>query len=300
MVLLDSLPADQRAVLELVLRQGRGYDEIERLLAIDRTAVRARALAAVDAIGPPTALGAPKRALIADYVLGQLPPRVAADVAAGLERSPDERTWAQALVSELAPVASRPMPEIPGGSSHDERPPRPSSRLGGAILLGAGAVVAIAVAVFLLTQGGSNHHKTTPRATTSVQASVPTTTASTTTTQPKILGQVNLLPPNGKGRAKGIAEVIAESGKLAVLIVASGLTPNTKRDVYAVWLYSSSSREVRVGFVTPGVGSNGRVERLGLLPSNAASYTRLMVTLEPQPPPSTPGTVVLTGALKIP
>jgi len=46
MASLDDLPADQRAVLQLVLQRGRTYDEIARLLSIDRAAVRARALAA--------------------------------------------------------------------------------------------------------------------------------------------------------------------------------------------------------------------------------------------------------------
>ena len=33
---LDSLPGDQRAVLQLVLSRGRSYDEIAQLLSIDR------------------------------------------------------------------------------------------------------------------------------------------------------------------------------------------------------------------------------------------------------------------------
>jgi hypothetical protein len=52
MASLDSLPADQRAVLQLVLQRGRTYDDIAKLLSIDRTAVRQRALAALDALGP--------------------------------------------------------------------------------------------------------------------------------------------------------------------------------------------------------------------------------------------------------
>src|SRR5205807_611635 len=45
---LDSLPADQRAVLQLVLQRGRSYDDIAALLSIDRAAVRQRALGALD------------------------------------------------------------------------------------------------------------------------------------------------------------------------------------------------------------------------------------------------------------
>ena len=41
---LETLPPDQRAVLDLVLQRGRSYDDIARLLAIDRAAVRGRAM----------------------------------------------------------------------------------------------------------------------------------------------------------------------------------------------------------------------------------------------------------------
>ena len=77
MASLDELPPDQRAVLDLVLQRGRSYDDIARLLSIDRAGVRARALAAFDGIGPDTGLAPESRALITDYLLGQLPDRVA-------------------------------------------------------------------------------------------------------------------------------------------------------------------------------------------------------------------------------
>ncbi len=54
MASIDSLPADQRAVLQLVLQRGRSYEEIANMLSIDRAAVRDRALAAFDALGPQT------------------------------------------------------------------------------------------------------------------------------------------------------------------------------------------------------------------------------------------------------
>ena len=54
MASLDSLPADHRAVLQLVLQRGRSYDDIAQLLSIDRAAVRERALSALDALGPQT------------------------------------------------------------------------------------------------------------------------------------------------------------------------------------------------------------------------------------------------------
>src|ERR1700759_541462 len=100
MASLDSLPADQRAVLQLVLQRGRSYDEIARLLSIDRAAVRQRALTAFDILGPQTGVEDQRRALITDYLLGQLPPAVAEQTRDRLAESPSERAWARVLASE--------------------------------------------------------------------------------------------------------------------------------------------------------------------------------------------------------
>src|ERR1700760_4239834 len=116
MASLDTLPPDQRAVIDLVLQRGRSYDDIARLLAIDRAAVRARALSAFEAIGPETGISAESRALITDYLLGHLPDRVAEQTRERLADSPYDRAWARVVASELAAVASEPLPEIPDGS----------------------------------------------------------------------------------------------------------------------------------------------------------------------------------------
>jgi Sigma-70, region 4 len=113
MASLDSLPADQRAVLQLVLQRGRSYDEIARLLSIDRAAVRQRALTAFDLLGPQTGVSDQRRALITDYLLGQLPPAVAEQTRDRLAEAPGERAWARVLASELAPLTKEPLPEIP-------------------------------------------------------------------------------------------------------------------------------------------------------------------------------------------
>src|SRR5207302_9158658 len=73
MASIDNLPPDQRAVLQMVLGRGRGYDEIAKMLQIDRADVRQRALEALDALGPGARVPAERRALITDYLLGQLP-----------------------------------------------------------------------------------------------------------------------------------------------------------------------------------------------------------------------------------
>jgi hypothetical protein len=114
---LDSLPPDQRAVLQLVLQRGRSYDQIAKLLSIDRGSVRERAVSAFDALGPQTSVAAQRRGLIADYLLGQLDPEAATETRDGIADSPSERAWARVVASELAPLAAEPLPEIPSTRS---------------------------------------------------------------------------------------------------------------------------------------------------------------------------------------
>ncbi len=128
MASLDSLPADHRAVLQLVLQRGRSYDDIAALLSIDRAAVRERALSALDALGPQTGVPPERRALITDYLLGQLPPRVSEDTRNRLADAPAERAWARVVSSELTPLAGGSLPEIPTEATRREPadPPPPS------------------------------------------------------------------------------------------------------------------------------------------------------------------------------
>ncbi len=338
MASIDNLPPDQRAVLQLVLQRGRSYDDIAQLLSIDRAAVRQRALAAFDALGPQTGVASEERALITDYLLGQLPPRVADSIRERIGGSPSERAWARVVASELAGFASHELPEIPveAASAREPGPParepaprrrrerepappvaaaaaaaaadtdtasrpvvdvgtprdsaRPASRRGGALLLALGGVVAIVVAVvliILLSGGGSNKSKTTA----GKAASTTTSKGST-----HLVGQVNLISPTA-AKAAGIAEVLKQGTLTGVAIIASNMTPNTRHNAYAVWLSNSASDAHLLGFVNPGVGKNGRLSTQGSLPTNAAHYKDLIITLETQAHPKQPGTIVLEGQL---
>ena len=361
MASLDSLPPDQRAVLDLVLQRGRSYDDIARLLAIDRAAVRARALAAFDEIGPDTGLAPEARALITDYLLGQLPAKVAEQTRDRLAESPYERAWARVLASELSPVASKPLPEIPEGTARaragtsagdasskpaaqsstkpEASPPRrperdresrrriprptdrPSSRRGGVIFLLVGTIVVILVVLVLivvLSSGKSNNSSstgtiaagtttsttstTTPSGGTGTTGTGTSTTGTgttgTSTVKPKVIGQVNMNPPSGSGAAKGAALVVQEGTSTGIILEASGLQPNS-HNAYAVWLSNTPTDSTRLGFVNQAVGKNGRLETGGALPANATHYTKLLLTLETQSNPKTPGSVVLQGAFKI-
>ena len=120
---LDNLPGEQRAVLEMILKHGRSYDEIAHLLSRDPAAVRERAQIALDTIGPHTEVAPEHQHRIADYLLGQLSDGEAAEVRDLLADSPSDRAWARVVSSELAPLAGdKPLPEIPVQRSAPREP----------------------------------------------------------------------------------------------------------------------------------------------------------------------------------
>ena len=163
MARFDDLPADQKAVLQLVLRQGRTYGEIAGLLKISTEAVRDRALTALDAIGPDDLpeLDDDRQDEIGDYLLGQQSASARAATRELLEGSQPARDWARGVATELrtAGVAGDDaLPEIPTDPAevdeafdalHARRAARAdqarSSRLGGMLII---------VAVLLVVVGG--------------------------------------------------------------------------------------------------------------------------------------------------
>lgn len=366
MASLDSLPADQRAVIQLVLQQGRRYDDIAAMLSIDRAGVRQRALDAFDALGPDNSIPAAQRALLTDYLLGQLPPRVADQVHDAVAEDPAQRAWLRVVASEVGGLATAGLPTIPApgarrdGSPAPPSPPAPtrrtgpvqaappaapaaettagttagtvnetadqtaaetgrprrsrpgsgaagglggSSRRGGAILLGAGAAVIIAaivlILVFALDSGSSKPHQVASSGSTTPTSASTTGSSTSTTSGEKFLAHVNLNSPSGIKSRVGIAQVVSSHSTLGMLLVAQGMPANSKTNAYAVWLYNSGSDSHLVGFVDARVGKSGRLETEGALPSNAAHYKHILLTLETAQKPKTPGPIVLEGSLNL-
>jgi hypothetical protein len=310
---LESLPGDQGAVLQLVLTQGRSYDEIARMLSIDSGAVRARALAALDALGPQTTVDQPARAQICDYLLGQLSHGEIGALRERLAQAGEERAWAQAVCAELAPLASDRLPDIPAEASRPpasepDRPPGDpdsgprSSRRGGMVLIAlVAAIVAVGV-IALLDSGDSKKKPRTIASTPSTAAPPPAagaTTSATTSTAAKVVAQINLTPPAAGSKAAGIAEVLREGTTNGIAIVAQNLAPNSTHppNAYAVWLYNSRTDARILGFVNPGVPKSGKLSTASSLPAVASHYKQLLVTVETSARPKAPGPVVLQGPL---
>ena len=113
---LEPLAPDQRAVVALVLQQGRSYDEIAALLGIPVDAVRARAQAGLAALAPG------ERAAGRDHRAARgLPARPAAGARRRGDPRPARRVRARPRAGRPASrtaspdVAPAPLPEIPAG-----------------------------------------------------------------------------------------------------------------------------------------------------------------------------------------
>ena len=111
----DALSPDQRAVVQLVLQQGRSYAQLSTLLGISEEAVRARALRGLEALAPGSTPTVPEadRALIADFLLGQQPVSARERTRTLLVGNLAANDWALDVAEELDTLAPEKVPDIP-------------------------------------------------------------------------------------------------------------------------------------------------------------------------------------------
>src|SRR3954469_10861576 len=119
---IDSLPADQRAALQLLLKQGQTYDQLASLLGIGPDAVRSRAHAAVASLGPGSDLSEADRATVADYLLGQQSAGERDEARSLIAGSASAQSWARDVSGALTPLAGDKLPDIPGAVAEPEPP----------------------------------------------------------------------------------------------------------------------------------------------------------------------------------
>lgn len=314
---LDALPADQRAVLQLLLKQGKTYGELSTLLAIDAAAVQTRAHDALDALDSDAGRELPgeRRGQVGDYLLGQQAAGAREATREYLAGSPQARAWAGVVAGTLRPMAAEPLPHIPDDAAPEPAvelapeppaaepapsvaeaptedgpaaavPPR-SSRLGGALLLGGvGVLVAVALVLILSGGGGGGGKK----------ANSVSSTATQSTAQPSPLAQINLMPSAG-AKYVGLAQVFAQGSQRLVIVAAQSLPPGS----YALWLYTSAAKARLLGFIPQKVDKQGRFVTQGVLPQDARSFESLIVTREQVTRgkvPTQPGAIVLRGTLQ--
>jgi hypothetical protein len=265
---MEQLPPDQRAVLSLVLTQQKSYAEVASLLGISEQTVRERAHVALDALAAQ------------DTVDGQ--PSLTAAAPAPLLGS-----------SSAAATAS----EDTSGPPLGHLPARPSSRTGGAIVLGLIAAAIAAVAIVLSSGGGKGSGQAASQpATHSTPGSTRTSSnGNRETGGVRLEKQLSLSPTEPASRASGEGIVVSKGNRRAFYVKTSGLARTS--GFYAVWLYKSQSDAVALGKLPP-VDSKGRAEGGGPLTPKLSSFEKLVITRETSQHPSAPGPIVLSAPLR--
>ena len=316
---IDELPADRRAVLQLLLKQGKTYDELSSLLRIDGSKVRERAHAALDDLGPSDGAGLAfeRQEELSDYLLGQLSPSESDSTRELLEDSSAARAWARIVAGELRSIPGAALPEIPADRPDrivreepaDAAPPRAtrreseartaaqpaaakqSSRLGGILLLAAVGIAVAVVLIFVVGGGDDNGDNSSSTARTQ--------STQTSAGQPQVLGQINLNAPAGSGsKALAALTLVKQGDETDILFQGQGLPPNQSGDVYALWVTGPGGRAARLGFM-PRVGKSGKTRFPGALPSNIdlSKYDTMLMTRETTSSPTQPGAIILRGNL---
>jgi hypothetical protein len=214
-------------------------------------------------------------------------------------RAPVGTAAATAPVAPVPSEAAAAPPQADGGDAAaafgaapaGDRGPR-SSRLGGALLLGGIAAVAIAVALFFALRGGDDGGG----------GATSTPAASTTATQPQaqVEAQANLVPPNNRKSLKALGVVLVQKaqGQDQIIAAVQGL-PKPKSGGYGIWLYSGPGKAQWLGFFASR-DQQGRLLARGRLKTSIAGYREVLVTREAKGNPARPGAVFLRGPLQTP
>ena len=128
MATFDQLSDEQRAIVELVLQQGKSYDELSDMLGMPEARVRELARDALVELAPVSARGVEEdwRGQLADYVLGQQAGPEATATRGHLRRSEAARSWTRSLLDSLEQLyPNGDLPAIPDGERGSRRAPPP-------------------------------------------------------------------------------------------------------------------------------------------------------------------------------
>ncbi len=302
-VTIKDLAPERRAVLSLLLTQGRTYDQIAAALKTDDAGVRARAHAAADQLAGEDGATPSQatRRLIADYLLGQQSHAERVRTCYALAASEIDRDWAMRLARAIAPLSKVPLPVIPGAAVRRARrqaeaprvqpPPTPGRTprrgLAAAVVLLV-AVAGVAVA-FVLLAGGSTRSRL-PALPSVVKRK------GSAKAPGRTLHRLVLLPAGSDKRAFGAATILSQGTSMLLLLQGRGLRPNGHNS-YGVWLFNTPGDARLLGFISPPVGRGGTFSSGTTLPQDAVRFHSVIVTQETKTSPSSPGSVVLRAVL---
>jgi hypothetical protein len=279
MATFDQLSAGQRAIVELVLQQGKTYEELAGLLGMPEARVRELARDALVELAPVSAKRVEEdwRGQLADYVLGQQAGPEATATKGHLRRSEPARTWTRSLLDSLEQLyPNGSMPAIPEGD-RGRAPRRSAPPPGGApgpdgelapearaatrrrrLLAAAGVAAALVVAAVLVwpvgvLTGGDDGSDESEAAGTTADAQ-----------------------QSASAGTKGQAIIARQTGRPQIIVTASGLPPSTRRSAYQVWLYNGERDRKSIGAQV--TDAQGNLQAGGPLPSDYQRYRFIDVT----------------------
>lgn len=280
MATFDQLPPEERAIVELVLQQGKTYDELADMLGLPEERVRELARDALVQLAPVSVRGVQQdwRGQLADYVLGQQSGAEATASKGHLRRSEAARGWTRSLLDSLDQLyVNGSMPAIPEGERgrraaagasagtdgaglagpSQQQAKRRRLLAGGAALLATVLVALLLWPVGLLT-GGDDEGEPAPA--------------------PAAQAGQDGAPASGAAPA-GIAIVVQQDGKRQLLVQAANLKPSGEREAYEVWLYNSRGDARSLGGQV--TDQRGTYQAVGALPQDRGDYRFIDVSLEP-------------------
>jgi hypothetical protein len=274
MATFDQLPAEQRAILELVVGRGQTYDELSGMLGMPASRVRELAREALGDLAPATAarVDADWRAQIADYVLGQQSGPESAATKGHLARSEAARSWAYSLLDSLAHLYPQgELPEIPEGGA--EPAPAPEAR-------------------------PATPRSATPQAPVRAKPAVSLSPAAQTVVRRRRI----------IGAAVGLLVVAAVIVVLVTGVLGGGddnkgsttasTNPNSRAFAYEVWLYNSSSSALPLG--AQFTDAQGNLQGRGALPKNWKSYKSVILSRERVgSDPKSPANIVVQATINV-
>jgi Anti-sigma-K factor rskA/Sigma-70, region 4 len=281
MATFDQLPAEQRAIVELVLQQGKTYAELSEMLAVPEPRVRELARDALVELAPVSvrAVEEDRRSQLADYVLGQQAGPEASATKGHLRRSEAARSWTRSLLDSLEQLyPNGSMPAVPDGERGRRAaaatapagaglaPPTDPAVKRRRLLAAAGGLAALVlVAVLLWPIGVLTGDDDEPEPATEQAAAG--------------RGDGQNAAGQTTGAPAGIAIVVEQNGRRQLLVQAARLEPSGQREAYEVWLYNSQGDARTLGGQV--TDQQGNYQAIGHLPTDFGQYRFIDISREP-------------------
>ena len=249
----------------------------------------------------------------------ELPPKAATKAKPATEEKPAAEEASTAPVAAAAPYPDAAVPDEPAPDAPAPRPrplrdkPRArsgagptigdsgpgvvaaaSSRVGGAVLIGAALLAIVVVVLLLFVFNGDDDGDTAGNG-----KATPTPTAAAA--QPTPVGQINLDGTGAAAKAKGVFALYLQGQQQLVFALQVEDMPATpKGSKYALWLSGPGSRAKWIGDV-PNVGKNGVLQAQGpraddkTFTQDIGSYRQILISRQTGSARKRPGATLVRG-----